>query len=98
MRVPFTGIAISAFEAIVTRMITISVNQAASQFTDLISLIGEGEEVVVVDQEQPVARIIRCETTAGDRPLVGTITSGPVRYSEDCFAPLSDDELKTWGL
>lgn len=32
------------------------------------------------------------------RPKVGTLTSPPVRYAADCFAPLTDAELKEWGL
>ena len=79
-------------------MITMTIDQAASRFSHLISLIGKGEEVVVLDHEQPVARITRCESPGGSRPKVGAITSAPVRYSEDCFAPMSDDELKDWGI
>lgn len=73
-----------------------TIDQAASRFTHLISLIGEGEEVIVLDHEQPVARITRCQSAAGARPKVGAITSAPVRYSEDCFAPLTGSELKDW--
>lgn len=79
-------------------MIKVTIDQAASRFAHWINLIGKGEEVVVLDHEQPVARITRCETTAGTRPQVGTLTSAPVRYAADCFAPLSDEELKVWGL
>ena len=32
------------------------------------------------------------------RPKVGTITSEEVTVLEDAFLPLSDDELKDWGL
>lgn len=79
-------------------MIKITIDQAASRFAHWITLIGTGEEVVVVDRERPVARITRCEAEAGGRPKVGTVTSAPVRYSADCFAPLTDEELKDWGL
>lgn len=79
-------------------MIKITIDQAASRFAHWITLIGKGEEVVVVDHEQPVARIIRCEPSTGIRPKVGTLTSAPVRYSEDCFAPLTEEDLKDWGL
>lgn len=79
-------------------MIKLTIDQAASRFAHWINLIGKGEEVVVVDHEQPVARITRCESTSGTRPKVGTLTSAPVRYAEDCFAPLTEEELKDWGL
>ena len=79
-------------------MIKITIDQAASRFAHWIALIGKGEEVVVLDHEHPVARITRCESTIGIRPKVGTLTSAPVRYAQDCFAPLTDEELKDWGL
>jgi antitoxin (DNA-binding transcriptional repressor) of toxin-antitoxin stability system len=69
-------------------MIKITIDEAASRFAHWISLIGKGEEVVVLDHEQPVARITRWESATGIRPKVGTLTSAPVRYTEDCFAPL----------
>jgi antitoxin (DNA-binding transcriptional repressor) of toxin-antitoxin stability system len=79
-------------------MIKLTVDQTARRFAHWISLISKGEEVLVVEHERPVARITRCEAIAGTRPSVGTLTSAPVHYSEDCFAPLTDDELKEWGL
>lgn len=79
-------------------MIKVTIEQAVSRFSHWIALIGKGEEVVVVDRERPVARITRCEPESGERPKVGTITSAPVRYAADCFAPMSDAELKDWGL
>jgi antitoxin (DNA-binding transcriptional repressor) of toxin-antitoxin stability system len=79
-------------------MIKVTMSQAADHFAHWITLIGKGEEVMVVDHERPVARITRCEPATGNRPKVGTLTSAPVRYSEDCFAPLTDEELKEWGI
>jgi antitoxin (DNA-binding transcriptional repressor) of toxin-antitoxin stability system len=79
-------------------MITMDIDQAADRFTKLIRLIGEGEDVLVMDHDRPVARITRCEETPNGRPDVGTITSPPVRYSDDCFDPISDRELLNWGL
>ena len=32
------------------------------------------------------------------RPRVGEITSAPVVCSEDCFAPLTDEEMQQWGF
>jgi antitoxin (DNA-binding transcriptional repressor) of toxin-antitoxin stability system len=79
-------------------MIKVTMEQAADDFAHWITLIGKGEEVMVVDHERPVARITRCEPAVGSRPKVGTLTSTPVRYAEDCFAPLTDEELKDWGI
>lgn len=79
-------------------MIKVTMNQVADNFAHWITLIGKGEEVMVVDHERPVARITRCEPVAGNRPKVGTLTSAPVRYADDCFAPLTEEELKDWGI
>ena len=79
-------------------MIKVTIDQAASNFAHWIALIGTGEDVLVLDRERPVARIVRCESASGARPTVGTLTSAPVRYTQDCFAPLTDAELKDWGL
>ena len=79
-------------------MIKVTIDQAASRFAHWITLIGKGEDVVVLDHERPVARIIRCQPAVGSRPQVGTLTSAPVSYTADCFAPLTDDQLKDWGL
>jgi antitoxin (DNA-binding transcriptional repressor) of toxin-antitoxin stability system len=79
-------------------MITLEINQAADRFPQIIGLVGEGEEVLVLDRNRPVARITRCESSEEVRPDVGTITSSPVICSEDCFAPMSDRELAEWGI
>jgi antitoxin (DNA-binding transcriptional repressor) of toxin-antitoxin stability system len=79
-------------------MITITVDEAATRFAHWITLIGKGEDVVVLDHERPVARVTRCEPPPGTRPMVGTLTSAPVRYTEECFAPLTQEEPKDWGL
>lgn len=44
-------------------MIKITIDQAASRFAHWIALIREGEEVVVLEHQQPVARITRSEPT-----------------------------------
>jgi len=79
-------------------VIKLTVDQAASRFAHWIALIDKGEEVVVIDHDRPVAKITRCDSNTGSRPQVGTLTSAPARYADDCFAPLTDDELKDWGV
>jgi len=79
-------------------MIKVTIDQAASSFAHWLTLIAKGEDVVVLDHERPVARITRCEQSPGTRPKVGVLTSAPVHHTADCFAPLTDDDLKEWGL
>jgi antitoxin (DNA-binding transcriptional repressor) of toxin-antitoxin stability system len=79
-------------------MIKVSVNEAATSFGHWLSLLDKGEEVMVLDQDRPIARIIRCEPELGERPKVGTITSPTVSYEADCFEPMTGAELRQWGL
>ena len=60
-------------------MIKVSIDQAASRFSHWMTHVAGGEEVLVVDHEQPVARITRFEPATGARPKVGTLTSSPKR-------------------
>ena len=79
-------------------MIKVSIDQAACSFTHCLTLIAKGEDVVVLDHERPVARITRCDPAPATRPKVGVLTSAPVHYAANCFAPLMDEDLKEWGL
>jgi prevent-host-death family protein len=78
----------------------VTTHEAKTHLSQLLSRVLRGEEVVICRGAQPIARLVPAE--AGGmlprRPAVGTITSGPVTCSEDCFAPLTDDALLDWGL
>jgi prevent-host-death family protein len=71
---------------------------AEAHFSQLLQLVAKGEEVVLRNESEPVARIVPIPSTAGTRPRVGTLTSGPVSWTEDCFAPLDDAGMKELGL
>ena len=59
----------------------------------------QGEEVEVRRGDHPVAKLVPIERTGKKtRPKVGTVTSPRIEYSEDAFAPLSDEEMTRWGL
>ena len=47
---------------------------------------------------QPVARLVPFTEGVRKRPAVGVVTSKPVSYSADCFAPMTDAELKELGI
>ena len=67
---------------------------------ELLSRVRAGEEVTICRGDVPVARLVPMEANAQitRRPRVGTVTSGPLQVSEDCFAPLTEEELREWGL
>jgi antitoxin (DNA-binding transcriptional repressor) of toxin-antitoxin stability system len=45
-------------------MSTITLQQAQTQLPELISRLSPGEEVIIADQGQPVAKLVRSERTS----------------------------------
>ncbi|MBI4585099.1 MAG: type II toxin-antitoxin system Phd/YefM family antitoxin [Planctomycetes bacterium] len=79
-------------------MIKTNVHQAKTHLSRLLKAVQKGETVLICRGEIPVARLVAVEPGPNRRPPVGQVTSGSVRWTEDAFAPLTDAELKTWGL
>lgn len=75
-----------------------TVHQAKTHFSKILAQVETGDEVLVCRGTKPVAKIVPYRGAGRARPQTGTITSKPVTYAEDCFAPLTDAELKEWGL
>ena len=81
--------------------VIVTTHEAKSQLSKLIVKVHEGHEVIICRGSQPTARLIAYEEKGGRRlrrPQVGTITSEPVTYDEDTFAPLTEKELEEWGI
>ena len=79
-------------------MKTATTHQAKTHLSQLIREVQNGETVIILNGKTPVAKLTAVEDVPRSRPRVGTVTSGPVSYSEGTFAPLSDSELEQWGL
>ena len=80
---------------------SITTHEAKTHLSRLIEEVLSGADIVICRGKSPVVRIVKYESGDhnADRPKIGTITSAPVSYSKDAFAPLSDLEtLKTWGM
>jgi len=72
-------------------MTTVSIQEAQAKLFELIRHLSPGEEVVITDNEQPVARLVP-PVSQGQRPprCLGTLR-GTVRYmAPDFDAPLED--------
>jgi prevent-host-death family protein len=78
-------------------MIKVNVHEAKTNLSKLIAKVEAGEVVILCKGNHPVAKIVGLMEPKS-RPTTAVITSKPVRYSEDCFAPLNDAELKEWGI
>jgi len=76
----------------------VTIHEAKTHLSRLIHKVEEGEEVLVCRGKQPVARLVPVSPMKHQRPPVGTLTSEPFEILQNAFAPLSDDELKVWGM
>ena len=79
-------------------MKTVTTHQAKTHLSRLLKEVQAGESVVILSGSAPVARLTAIRQEKAARPPVGTVTSLEVRCTEDAFRPLTDDELKAWGL
>jgi len=79
-------------------MTQVTVHEAKTHLSRLLAAVEAGEEIVVCRGRHPVAKLVPVKEASRKRPPVGVPTSKPVRYSMDCFAPLTDSELAEWGL
>jgi antitoxin (DNA-binding transcriptional repressor) of toxin-antitoxin stability system len=77
---------------------TVTIHQAKTHLSRLIHHVEQGEEVVVCRGKLPVAKIIRTSASQPVRPKVGQATSPRFAVPDNAFAPLSQGELKDWGL
>lgn len=78
----------------------VTTHEAKTNLSQLLSRVLEGEEILICRGAVPVARLVPVDrsTRQPSRPAVGTVTSGPLSWAPDAFAPLSDEELTGWGL
>ena len=79
-------------------MKTVTTHHAKTHLSRLLKEVQAGETIVVLNGSVPVAKLTAAQPTEAVRPPVGTVTSSRVGYGDDAFRPLSDEELKAWGL
>jgi len=73
-----------------------TIHEAKTNLSKLIQRAEEGEEIILARGREPVARIVPFAAPHKKRVLGGF--EGKVWASEDAFAPLTDEELRDWGL
>ncbi|WAS06092.1 type II toxin-antitoxin system prevent-host-death family antitoxin [Gloeomargaritales cyanobacterium VI4D9] len=74
-------------------MTTVTIQEAQAQLPDLIHQLNPGEELVITENNQPVARLVPTASTAEDRkvPKFGTL-KGTVLSMEHFDDPLEEFE------
>jgi prevent-host-death family protein len=73
-----------------------TVHEAKTNLSKLIKEAESGKEVVITRGKQPVAKLVPITNAVGKRApgmFKGQIWSAP-----DAFDPLTDEELREWGL
>lgn len=80
-------------------MRTITVDQARAELPQVLDEVEAGGEVIIARGEKPIARLVRIADSHGrKRPKVGELRGAPFQIPDEALAPLSDKDLKEWGL
>ena len=74
-------------------MLTVTLQEAQSHLADLIHRLQPGEEVLITENDQPVAKLTRTETH-GEWPCKAGSAKGGIWMAPDFDAPL--DEFKEY--
>jgi prevent-host-death family protein len=79
---------------------TVTTHEAKTHLSRLLAAVEKGEEIVILRGNRPVGKLVPFKPTAKmpRRPKVGTITSGPISYTPDCFDALTEKEMEELGF
>ena len=70
-------------------MVTVTIQEAQAQLLDLIHRLHDGDEIVITENDQPVARLARTDPTK-QWPCKAGSAKGRIRLAADFDAPLED--------
>lgn len=68
---------------------TVSLHDMQSQLSEILSLVSEGNTVIISDNEKPFAKII--PIVKQKRKRIAGLNKGKIRVREDFDAPLPDE-------
>jgi prevent-host-death family protein len=68
---------------------TINIDEAKSQFADLIAIASEGGEVIITQNGKPIARLVPISQSGKER--IAGLNRGSIWTSEDFDEPLPDE-------
>ena len=70
-------------------MTSISIQEAGASLPELVRRLSPGEEILITENDQPVATITKAASPASTRQL-GTMSGSVLHMSPDFDAPLDD--------
>ena len=80
-------------------MRTISVDQARMELPQVFDEVEAGGEIIIARGGKPIARLVPItDSPSPRRPKVGELRGAPFQIPDETFAPLTNEELKEWGL
>ena len=79
-------------------MKTINTHEAKTHLSRYLADVEKGEVIVITRGSKPVAKLTAIDSAPVVRPKVGEFVDRRVTWTDDAFAPMTDEELKEWGL
>lgn len=78
----------------------VNLYEAKTQLSSLVERAAKGEEIVIAKAGKPMARLVPAaeQQKPQSRKTFGQNFLGITYMAEDWDAPLSEEELKEWGL
>jgi prevent-host-death family protein len=77
-------------------MKTVNIHEAKTHLSRLVEEAAEGTEIIIAKAGKPRARLIAVRPSRVKRKF-GSM-KGQIWISDDFDAPLSDEELRLWGI
>jgi prevent-host-death family protein len=77
-------------------MIKVNMHEAKSNFSKLVELALQGEEVIVARNGKPLVKLVPLEDSAGLRPTGLHRRKLSEEEAAEAMHPLSEEELKHW--
>ena len=74
-----------------------NIHEAKTHFSELITAVERGEEIVIARRGKPVARVSAFDRQAAPRKKrVFGQWAGKIKVDPSFYEPMSEDELKEW--
>ncbi len=74
----------------------VNIHKAKTHFSKLVTRVMAGEEILICRAGVPVARLVPVEEKPKERVFGTGVGKGLIWCSEDCWDPMSEEELKEW--
>ena len=73
-----------------------TVHEAKTNLSRLIKEAEKGKDVVITRGKKPVAKLVAISN--GEKKRIPGRLRGEISWQPGAFAPLTDEELREWGL